>query len=241
VAYYHRKYSWCLFIRQNSTAQLVSLSRRKLKYCGTVVKLQFKEEQKMASQSLIGIGAISYKSTSSIAPKKEIDFNWCLKPFQIFVKVLSGVDLLLSSCESSSKRSSLCLKWFSGGYICLFFFVNLVVNAMWSFELIKMMTPQDSGEKSRFLLEKRKESKNNLVKDILDYLNCNFFYLGLHLYLLHITRWSSKWNDFWSHMQTIQKECQFKEELFYKCRNSVLFVFLWMFMVIYKNILSEIE
>ena len=185
----------------------------------------------MASRSLFRIFTFYNKFESSTAPRREIDFNWCLKPFQIFVKILCGVDLLSSTPSSSKTTTTLWLKWISGSYICLFFFVNLAVNAMWCFELITMMTPLDSGEKSELFVEKRQESKNKLVKDTLDYLNCNVFYLSLYIYFLYITCWSSKWNDFWSYMKTIEKECQFNEELFYDCRKSVLFVFLWMFVV----------
>lgn len=183
----------------------------------------------MTSRSLVEV-AKSNKITSSTASTKEIDFNWSLKPLQILFKVLTGVNLL-SSTQSSSKTTSLWLKRFAWGHIFVFFLVNLAVNVMWSFELIKMLISDDSNEKSEFLQYASNAPRDKRVNNIVDYLNSNVFYLGLHLYCLYITCWSSKWNDFWNHMRVIQKECKFNEKLFYECRKIVLFAFLFMLMV----------
>lgn len=183
----------------------------------------------MVSQSLVE-AASSNKFISSTTSTKEINFNWSLKPFQILFKVLTGVNLL-SSTQPSSKTTSLGLKWFSWGHIFIFFLVNLAVNVMWSFELIKMLISDDSNEKSEFLQYASNAPRDKRVNNILDYLNSNVFYVGLHLYFLYITCWSSKWDDFWNLMRLTQKECEFNEELFYECRKVVLFAFLFMLMV----------
>lgn len=188
-----------------------------------------------SSSSLIEVAAISYKSTAwTPPPRKELDFNWCLKPFQIFVKVMSGVDLFSSTRSSTSTKNTYrWLQLLTWAHIFIFLFVNFIVNAMWSIELIKQMFPLDANETNKYLLNAR--TGTQLLKDIFGYLNSNVFYLSLHLYFLYITHWSSKWNDFWSEMQVIQKECSFNKELFYECRRAVFFAFIFMFTVCFEH------
>ena len=191
-----------------------------------------------SSSSLIEVVATSYKSNSSTSPpRKELDFNWCLKPFQIFVKLISGVDLFSSTRSSTSPSTKNTYRWlqlFTWVHICLVLFVNVIINAMWSVELIKQIVPLDANETNEYLLNTR--TGTHLLKDIFGYLNSNIFYLSLHLYFLYITHWSSKWNDFWSEMQTIQKECSFNKELFYECRRTFFFAFIFMLTVCFKQI-----
>ncbi len=178
---------------------------------------------------LVDTGTTLCPSASSMALKRELDFNWSFKSLQCFVKILTGVDLL-SSLRHLSKTSRW-LKWFARGHVCLLFSVNVMVNIMWSIELIKMMIPLDVNETNEFLLALEKTSYNQLTKDIVEYLNSNVFYLGLQLNFLYITCWSSKWNDFWGHVIIIERECRFKQDLYYECRRVVLFVLFWMLTV----------
>lgn len=186
----------------------------------------------MSQLSLIDVTASSCESTQSTITSKPIDFSWSLKPFNIFVRVLTGVDLV-----PSTRLSSLWLKWFTGVHICVSFFVNLIVNAIWFFDLINTIIPMNANKTPEFLLEENDTalSFNELAKEALDILNSNVYYLSLHLYFLYITRWSSKWSNFWSFMQTIQNECNFNKELFWECRRSVLFVFFGIFVVSFRT------
>jgi hypothetical protein len=162
-----------------------------------------------------------------ILPRKEIiGFDWSLKPFRNFVRILMGIDL--KSSKSAIEKCSLWSKLFTWGHILLFFLVNLTVNAMWFVELIKQIIPLDANESNTFLLEANETSHKLLVKDIFEYLNSNVYYLGLHLYFLYITCLSSKWNDLWDSLQTISKEYQFEDEQFRKCRRAVLFGLVWL-------------
>lgn len=185
----------------------------------------------MASLPSNNVAVSSAKPTLSILPRKEIiGFDWSLNPFRCFVKILTGVDLI--SAESIEKYS-IWSKLFTWGHIFMFFLVNLTVNAMWFVELIRQIIPLDPKESNTFLLEANKTSHKLLIKDIFEYLNSNFYYLSIHVYFLYITCLSSKWNDLWSSIQNINKECQFEDELFKKCRRVVLFGFAWIATVCY--------
>lgn len=188
--------------------------------------------------SLEGVAATFYKSTPSTVQINEMGFDWSFKPFQIFVKILTGIDLLSSNTQPSPiiKPSFLWSKWFSRGHTYLFFFVNLIISAMWSVEMIKMIIPIDKNETNEMLLRVHATSYNQLTRDIFEYLNSISVYLGIHLYFLYITCWGTEWNNLWSKMQTIQKECKFKEELFRECRTAVFFVLLWMLMVLINSL-----
>lgn len=186
----------------------------------------------MASLSLEDVATFD-KSAPLMVQINEIGFDWSLKPFQILVKILTGINLLSSNTQALSIETTfLRSKWLSRGHICLLFFVNLIINAMWFFELIKQIIPLDVNEKNEYLLRAHKTSYNQLTKDIFERFNSTIVYLGIHLYFLYITCWGANWSDFWDQMQTIQKECQFKDELFRECRTAVFCVLLWMLMVL---------
>ncbi len=180
----------------------------------------------MALLSSNNVAASSAKPTLSILPRKEIiGFDWVINPFRRFVKILTGVDLMISA--QSIEKHSILSKLFTWGHIFMFFLVNVTVNVMWFVELIKQIIPLDANESNTFLLEANETSHKLLIKDIFEYLNSNVYYLSIHVYLLYITCLSSKWNDLWSSVQNINKEFQFEDGLFKKCRRVVLFGFFW--------------
>jgi len=190
----------------------------------------------MASLSLEDVATFD-KSAPLMVQINEIGFDWSFKPFQILVKILTGINLLSSNTQAPSIETTfLRSKWLARGHICLFFFVNLIINAMWFFELIKQIIPLDVNEKNEFLLRANKASYNQLTKDVFERFNSTLVYLGIHLYFLYITCWGANWSDFWDQMQTIRKECRFKEELFRECRTAVFCVLLWMLMVLRNSI-----
>lgn len=172
------------------------------------------------------------EESSTQNPEEKLSFEWSFKPFQVLIKILTGVDLTIT--KTSAKNC-----WFSSigpFYAFLMLILNLIVNVMWDVELIQAISQQPSN------FDKASNDTVDISSDasftplgIIEYLNSNIYYLGVHLAFLLTTCCNkskqSSWGCLWTQIDRIQKECQLLN-VCDQCRKSRKIVILALIYVI---------
>ena len=155
-------------------------------------------------------------------------FDWSLKPFQIFIKFLTGVDLFNTKKEKVSdgpnrKRSITPIRVL---YISLMLILNLIYNAMDAIEAIQgifiSLSSVDDADLYHFS-----------PRDIFEYAASIIYYVGMCGAFLFATccrnpTSTSSWTCLWTQIKKIQDECGLLEDentsyLFRKCRRVATF------------------
>jgi len=158
------------------------------------------------------------------------NFDWSFKPFLIFIKILTGVDLSITKAYNKKY-------WFlsiraSRAY--LMFLLNLVVNVMWDIEMIMSIFPTqidnnetDSDYNGTALESSDLDDSSFTLREIMEYITSNIYYLGIHFAFLLATfcnTRNSPWACLWAQIYSIQKECELNVyDQYWKFRRIVIF------------------
>ncbi len=166
-------------------------------------------------------------------PQEKNSFDWSFRPFQMFIKILIGVDLTIT--KNPTKKG-----WFRPlrvSYIFLMLLLNLLVNVMWNVELIQAISRQpsnfdDASNDSDISLD-----ASFTPRVIMEYLNSNIYYFGVHLTFLLATCCNeskkSSWDCLWAQIDKIQNECQLLNvcDQYRKSRKIVILALIYVLMV----------
>lgn len=183
-------------------------------------------------------GKMVYKNKEFSAQNQpqKADFDWSFNPFRIFIKILTGVDLL--SITKTYNRKG----WFPSirvPHAYLMFLLNLIVNVMWDIELIEAIfptpSPDSENNESYSYNDTATYDASFTPREVMEYLTSNIYYLGIHLAFLLATICEdnkSSWARLWSQIGTIQKECGLNIcDQYGKCRSVVIFGLVFILMV----------
>ena len=150
------------------------------------------------------------KVRASEGPKRRLGFNWSLKPFNIYFKILTGITLGQ-------------LKPSYGLFFRVFFFIyssalvisNITVNALWVEELVSIMSPPATNISSDL------GEDDNLLSQFIMYVDSNVYYLGIHV-TLFATTFTSSWHNLWKTFKQVEDQLQLDDKFYLKCRWLVM-------------------
>lgn len=159
-------------------------------------------------------------------------FEWSLKPFQMFIKFLTGVDLFSTIKETAGDGPLLNRKFFITPirivHISLMLILNLMYNSMDAAEAIQgVFATPPSVDQADF------EVYAFSPRDLFEYATSIMYYAGMCCAFLFATccrnpTSTSSWTCLWTHIKRIQDECRLLEDeetsnLFRKCRWVAIF------------------
>lgn len=189
---------------------------------------------------------VAVKTSNRNQQSVPFGFDWSFKPFRIFVKVFTGIDLSITKnnfkkeaeANHSSGLKSCWIPTVRASHIFIIFIANFMYNLMYVGEMIHSLLEIPSNENGSNETSSDGDAGGITPREAMEYVTSDIYFFGIHCVFLLVTYCSSSkassWTCLWIQIRNIQRECieDANSDLFKKYRRTVLFAFVYIFVVI---------